>query len=712
MSSNQDWRVTLQEWLQKNPKVMPDDLKQLREEFVKSFPIDKLPEMTLDQYAAGKHDREIGSTFCHWIEFRTVELGSIKGGSAAKFGIYWSGKNQVWKWDQSFQTDNVEVAFQKLKTGLLQLIHSAELGQFDDLDKIGDKGLGKNRNSVRAKPLYLYFPDDFLPISNPTHLDRFLKYFNQIPKEGLHARNRQLLEFLKSQNEFHGFDTVQMMHFLYHLLPQREQDIADVDIEVEDKTVTLLNLKTTQNLLNIAQTTKNIILYGSPGTGKTYLTNKFAQQLLRNQIKQNLSLSRKKINILKNLKWYEVVAIAMYHNKMLKKRKSYLISRLLRNDYLIEGYWKLFQMKKEELDSSIFPNIVEPARSVFITVQTHTQPEIYIEGLSVDQNSRLHPFLFEPTVDFNRYLTDSSTRIKMMKLRDSWWLTETGHKYVEENLMPQLIELGNTSLDISDYKKFITFHQSFAYEEFVEGIKPITDEAGEVSYRVVDGVFKQICRQAELDPDNEYLIIIDEINRANIAKVFGELITLIEDDKRIGMPNELKVTLPYSQEEFGVPKNLYILGTMNTSDRSIALLDIALRRRFTFIELKPDPELLKDKVIEGIQCDRVLTQLNKSITLLIGRDYQIGHSYFMNIENLEDLRFAWYHRIVPLLQEYFYHDSKRLRAVIGDKFMQAIEIDATLKTSLSEFLDPEIQYEIIDLQGDEFKNAMSSQFTF
>ena len=280
----------------------------------------------------------------------------------------------------------------------------------------------------------------------------------------------------------------------------------------------------------------------------------------------------------------------------------------------------------------------------------------------------------------------------------------TGKTYTAKNFSRLLVR--SQKSEIAQYFKLVTFHQSFSYEEFVEGFKPLTNGSGEIVYKVVDGVFKKICKQALSDPQKSYLIIIDEINRANIAKVFGELITLIEDDKRIGARNELKVTLPYAQEEFGVPKNLYILGTMNTSDRSIALLDIALRRRFTFIELKPDPELLKEIVIDGIHCDRLLTQLNKRITLLIGRDYQIGHSYFMNIENIEDLRFTWYHRIIPLLQEYFYHDSKRLSAVIGSEFMQPIDI-SDIPDTLRDFRGIETQYEIADLQGEDFTKALS-----
>lgn len=185
----------------------------------------------------------------------------------------------------------------------------------------------------------------------------------------------------------------------------------------------------------------------------------------------------------------------------------------------------------------------------------------------------------------------------------------------------------------------------------------------------------------------KYLLVIDEINRANIAKVLGELITLIEDDKRLGEDNEVTVTLPSSGERFGVPPNLYILGTMNTADRSIALLDLALRRRFTFIEMKPDASAIKNPLVEGVDLGALLTRINERILLLLDQDHLIGHSYFLNVKDADDLRFRWYKRVVPLLQEYFYNDHERLQAVIGDKFVRPVEISKRTQAALGDLVE-------------------------
>ena len=365
--------------------------------------------------------------------------------------------------------------------------------------------------------------------------------------------------------------------------------------------------------------------------------------------------------------------------------------------------------------------------------------------------------------------------------------------YKREELIKKFKEYVNSGQIV-----FTTFHQSYGYEEFIEGIKPDMDasESGEVRYTVEDGVFKKLCITAQLpltennfhekiewlksqcseldgkEPldlggftisyrdgrtfrvkpkktskdnadypasiqnieklykgcerkdvynptyvsgildylfkngldkfdfskktsDLKYVIIIDEINRGNISKIFGELITLIEPSKRIGAEEELRVSLPYSGNEFdggkgfGVPSNVYIIGTMNTADRSIALMDTALRRRFEFIEMMPDYKVLStgelskeeaesdqensnDLKVGEINIRLLLKKINERISYLYDRDHQIGHAYFMSLndekitDNKAELDSIFKNKIIPLLQEYFYDDWEKIQIVLGD----------------------------------------------
>ncbi|EAK7962188.1 AAA domain-containing protein [Campylobacter jejuni] len=329
---------------------------------------------------------------------------------------------------------------------------------------------------------------------------------------------------------------------------------------------------------------------------------------------------------------------------------------------------------------------------------------------------------------------------------------------------------------------FTTFHQSYGYEEFVEGIKPRMDKENskEIEYEIKDGIFKELCEKAlenrdsiknfnfyidklkekvKIDDNNPekyfelpntkyfiqyrngrtfrikfdgmsknhkdypvsidnieklyktsiadeiynsayvkailnylksqgledykekdektnspYIIIIDEINRGNVSKIFGELITLIEPSKRIGEPEELRVTLPYSRNDFydkkgfGVPSNVYIIGTMNTADRSITSLDTALRRRFEFVEMMPNPNVLSDNC-EDVNLKELLKAINTRIEYLLDREKTIGHAFFIDIDNLEKLKDVFQNKIIPLLQEYFYNDYALINMVLNDNGM-------------------------------------------
>ena len=220
---------------------------------------------------------------------------------------------------------------------------------------------------------------------------------------------------------------------------------------------------------------------------------------------------------------------------------------------------------------------------------------------------------------------------------------------------------------------FVTFHQSFSYEDFVEGIRAdIAGNGAGLQYRIEDGIFKKACLRAQTLPAQPHILIIDEINRGNISRIFGELITLIEPSKRQGQSEALGVTLPYSKKRFSVPGNLYIIGTMNTADRSLSGLDIALRRRFTFIEMLPQPQLLDEVVIhheEGdIHAGKLLRVINQRIEVLLDRDHCLGHAYFMPLlvtPTLPMLASIFKNQVLPLLQEYFFEDWQRINWVLN-----------------------------------------------
>lgn len=243
---------------------------------------------------------------------------------------------------------------------------------------------------------------------------------------------------------------------------------------------------------------------------------------------------------------------------------------------------------------------------------------------------------------------------------------------------------GSIAEGMTERYNFVTFHQSYGYEDFIEGLRPVIEEGAQthVRYEIRPGVFLKLCERARKYPDEMFAIVIDEINRGNISKIFGELITLIELDKRTDMDNCHLVTLPYSQKPFSVPRNVSIIGTMNTADRSLASLDTALRRRFEFVEVLPNSKDEGKAPLAGLRVNtegtcihipKLLSAINQRIEALYDRDHLIGHAYFRPLKNTEDgiermsaLTALFDKHILPLLEEYFYDDWQKIRLVLGD----------------------------------------------
>lgn len=399
----------------------------------------------------------------------------------------------------------------------------------------------------------------------------------------------------------------------------------------------------------------NTILSGPPGTGKTYAAlHDYADELLSPQAGQERSAEEVLAEKLADLRWWEVVALALNQSQEPMKVGE------LASTQPVSAYAQYVKKRTNNTSATLWATLQERS----------------------DEASSKSQYKL-PGVEY--FTKQEGSR---------WTLTQEGEAFVEETLSH--IPLGAEAEQATDWQKFyqtITFHQSYSYEEFVEGIRPVLDEedTGAIRYEIKDGVFKNMCLSAKNDPGNNYLLIIDEINRGNIAKIFGELITLLESDKRIGGDNELQVQLPYSRESFGIPSNLYVLGTMNTADRSIALLDIALRRRFTFLELMPKYDELS--TVADVDLGQLLRVINGKIEAMIDRDHQIGHSYFIGLESAEDLRKVWYDRIIPLLQEYFYNDWERLRIVLKEYDGSRGFVDLKSQSELLELFGSETGYE-------------------
>lgn len=460
----------------------------------------------------------------------------------------------------------------------------------------------------------------------------------------------------------------------------------------------------------------NTILYGPPGTGKTYKSIRYAVNTIDTKFNQDSSkVDEDYVKRFNEFKDSGQIAFTTFHQSYGYEEFIEGIKPSLNQDTDNEGSEDVLYT----LNDGVFKEFCLRAQEVVVDKElTGISPDAQIWKVSVSDTVK--DDCFESNrVRINFSLGDRSKSVEYfnhsIKKGDIVLMTPqsrtlvTGIGIVTDEEAYEIKEntgitarnvewlARDISIDIKDYsngKQMVRNTVSRVHIVTVKDILTIIKNNSEI-YKNVDIPQKN---------DKKYVFIIDEINRGNISKIFGELITLIEDSKRDGEKEAISITLPYSKEEFSVPNNVYILGTMNTADRSIALMDTALRRRFEFIEMMPNEELLTDIVIDGIEVKKMLETMNRRIEALYDREHTLGHAFFMPLKNekkatINQLASIFTNKIIPLLQEYFYEDYEKIMLVLGinpqneddSKFISVKNNDGIFKNSQNIDLNPVYQ---------------------
>lgn len=474
---------------------------------------------------------------------------------------------------------------------------------------------------------------------------------------------------------------------------------------------------------------KNMILYGPPGTGKTYNTVIYAVAIIENCSIESLFRED-----------YQTI-LERYNNYKKSGQINFTtFHQSFGYEEFIEGIKPALDEEQDELlqykiESGIFKAFCENAQQQLKVTNNNEALEIDTRVWKVSlggsgrneikedcfENNRIRigwdsygedltEGKEEPTLMIKDIINDFSNVMDIgdivFSLGDEKHIDAIGVITGEAKWMP----------DVQEYKRSRTVNwivkniNEDIYE--INGNTKLTQRSVYELKRISkDNVNELIKRYSKNDGNKlkenkeRYVFIIDEINRGNISKILGELITLIEPTKRLGAPEQMKVRLPYSKEEFGVPQNVYLLGTMNTADRSIAMIDTALRRRFRFIEKMPNVQLLEEIKVGNIDIQKMVDTINRRIEVLYDREHTIGHAYFMALKNeptIENLENIFKNAIIPLLQEYFYEDYSKIQLVLGDnakadnlKFVldTPVQINAVFKAN-PDIDIPETKYSI------------------
>ena len=664
------------------------DRRLLYRQFQETFPIESLKDMTLDEYT----NLDKASSFCYWLEFRTYELGSIRGGSAYKFGIFKFNKvptdnKQMYSHDESYSwysrlgNTAIEV-FALIKNTIIKIVKFAQLGDWSKIENLEmEKVLGP---LIIWKIAFLYSNERLLPIydkdgwlvplaehfglSTAKKTSRAELYEYLLSQKGdkdLYAFYDELLKIMSRSKE--NVNWIHNDEWNYSIAKQPLTNLSDIskntdlvkslnDMVVNNNVATLSEATSGRNywwlvanpkIWSIANmqvgTIQDYTLYNDNGNRRrifqNFLDAKEGDMVIgyestpTKQIVALAEIAKPNDGKLIYIRKTESLPVPIDYSKI----KS--IPELADMEYMKNQQGSFFKLKEDEYN--IIMDIIREDNPV----RVEQKNDIY------DEES----FLNDVFMDKSQY-----ARLKSLLLTKKNVILQgapgVGKTFAAKRLAYSI--LGEVD---KSHVEFVQFHQSYTYEDFIMGFRP-NEEGG---FYLKRGIFYNFCKKAKADPDSKYFFIIDEINRGNLSKIFGELLMLIENDYR-----GESIKLAYSDELFDVPRNLYIIGMMNTADRSLAMIDYALRRRFSFFDMIPafQTEGFKayQKKLDNKQFDNIIdgiVKLNEVISKddSLGQGFCIGHSYFCNQKevNIEWLQNVIDYDILPMLKEYWFDDIKQ-----------------------------------------------------
>lgn len=636
-----------------------------RKQVLSQFPLEEWPTLPLSRYALGQAaESGSGPTYCRLMEFGTPNLGSIKGGSAAKHIMYHHNSGE-WRVAAPLRGMEPQEAWEELRGQFVRAFEAVSAADFEAVDDLEALRFGP---TLVTKSLATYFPEHFLPIYAGEHLRRFVALLggSSQPDAPAWRNNRRLLELVGAKPEFDGWSGQEIMHFLYAKFDPRPQQRAVWKIapgergrlweECRDGGVIrvgwddLGDLGQYQSDTELKQAldaywprssggsltlARRLLAFRDLEAGDRIVANRGMDEVLATG-----TVSGSYRFDADHSEYQHVVPVAwdVSHARKLSKPQH--------------GWRSTFAKVPPTLFARITTGLADTGVE---STESYTGGPV---TLPEDVAGVLEALERKGQVILHGPPGTGKTRLALGAA-----LTLAGRADAL-NSTPDRRAAAQAEMLRDGRIHMVTFHPSYGYEDFVEGFKPDLSATGPgLTLALTDGVFHSLCAQATARPDETFLLIIDEINRGDLPRIFGELVTLLELDKR-GLPLALSV----SRRTFSVPPNVRIIGTMNTADRSISHLDAAVRRRFAFLPVGPDPDAVSGTV-GPLELAEFFESLNTRIARHLDADHQIGHAYLLRngepIATEDDLAAAFHHEVIPLLEDYCLGRADLLHRILG-----------------------------------------------